>query len=439
MQVLTCSAAALARLLTRAAFLASLLLAAPAASAAGAPLHHIVIDAGSSGSRIYLYEVVPGPYPEITQVMSFKGIPGDEGIDNFLDNGGGINRDMGPEAVRTAVIAPLLEKVAPALAERGLKKEDIAVDFLATAGMRSAIWPAGKHQPSKAEALYEEVRKAIAAEGFVAGEVRTTDGSAEEGVWTWIDLNDRYRDAFRSDKAPVGVVEVGGSSMQVGFPVSAAADPARNIYAVKINGRSFSVFDRTYLGLGQDDARKSMRMMDPPGDGGTRCFPAGMTAAEDAGDVIGSQTVKMTGPARYDAAACGQSYAAILKRHFETSGRPEVGQSTAPFYGFGAIRHAFEGMNATPQLPSRQGLEAAILANCAGPEAAKGFDMRDRFAQQNCSSATYALQLLYGPEGLFAAAPQMLKTTVAEQVNLEPEGDVKISWTRGYLLQKFSR
>lgn len=407
---------------------------------AGAPKEYrIVVDAGSSGSRLYLYEVRTGPYPEIQQVMSFKGIPGDEGIDEFLDNAGGVNRDTGLEGVGKAVITPLLEKAIPALAERGAKPENVTVDFLATAGMRSAMKPVGKHDPDAAQALYDQIRKSIVAEGFAAGEVRTTDGSAEEGLWTWIDVNDRYRDAFSKGNAPVGVVEVGGSSMQISFPTLAAVDPAANVYSVSINGRSFNVFAKTYLGLGQDDARKAMRVMDPPADGGARCFPTGMMTEDDIGDVIGGTRVRINGTARYDAKACGASYASLLKEHFKATGQPDIAGSEVPFYGIAAIRYAFEEMNATPQLPSPGGFAEAISRNCATPDAVRNFNMRKGFSQQICSSATYVWELLYGAEGLFSGNASQFKTAVTDQISIVPGVEGTISWTRGYLLQKFGR
>ncbi|HWJ73787.1 MAG TPA: hypothetical protein VNX29_11530 [Kaistia sp.] len=234
-----------------------------------------VIDAGSSGSRIALYEVRPGTYPEVRAIGQRKRIPGDEGIDNFLDHRGGVDKNLGPDAVGEAVIGPLLDAVAPALKERGVRDGDVIVDLLATAGMRSMLKPIGTHDPAEIEAFYDGIRHFIAKKGFAVGDIRTIDGSAEEGLWTWIDVNDRYRDAFRGDKAPVGVVEIGGSSVQVSYPTAAAPDAAKNIYAVTINDRSFSVFDRSYIGLGPDDARKAMRIETRPAMAGDAVSPPG--------------------------------------------------------------------------------------------------------------------------------------------------------------------
>jgi hypothetical protein len=54
---------------------------------------------------------------------------------------------------------------------------------------------------------------------------------------------------------------VGGSSMQVAFPVAntSAASDANNIYQVDINGCAIKVYSKTFLGLGGDDSRKYMR------------------------------------------------------------------------------------------------------------------------------------------------------------------------------------
>jgi hypothetical protein len=53
------------------------------------------------------------------------------------------------------------------------------------------------------------------------------------------------------------VVEVGGASMQISFPV--ASRRARgNLHQINLNGRDPRIFNRTYLGLGQDSARRTM-------------------------------------------------------------------------------------------------------------------------------------------------------------------------------------
>lgn len=406
---------------------------------AAATVYTAVIDAGSSGTRISLYEVVPGPYPEIKEIASHKGVAGDEGIDDFLNKVGGTEKNLGADAVGDALIGPLLDAIAPALKGRGVRDGDVVVDLLATAGMRSTLKPVGTHDPSEVDAFYDGIRRFISAKGFTAGDIRTVDGSAEEGLWTWIEVNNRYRDAFRSDKAPIGIVEVGGSSMQISYPTMAAPDPARNIYPVTINGRTFSVFDRTYLGLGQDDARRAMRQENPPGDGGAHCFPTGMQPAQDSGDLISGARVRIARPATFDAAQCLASYSAILEARLAEGGDPGISGSTSPFYGIASVRYAFEEIGAAAQIPSPAGMSDAIAEKCAPAGSVNNFKINKKYGQHACSSATYIDALLYGPNGLFHQDPGRFKTTIADRVVVDGKPAGTISRTTGYLLQKYAK
>jgi len=425
--------------LTATAFLGALTLAAPCVAAAATPVYTVVMDAGSSGTRAFLFEIIPGPYPVITEIASHKAIEGDEGLDDFLNGIGGVGRNLGPADVGKAVIGPLLDAVEPKLKALGVKDGDVVVDLLATAGMRSVLKPIGTHEPSEVDAYYQGIRSFITTKGFKAGEVRTTDGSAEEGLWTWIDLNNRYRDVFRSDKQPVGVVEVGGSSMQVSYPTTAAADPAKNIYPVSINGKTFSVFDRTYIGLGQDDARKSMRLQSPPDDGGARCFPSGLKVEQESGDMIAGKLVTIKSTAAFKADDCIASFGTIIEGRLSALGNPQVETSLSPFYGISAVRFAFEEMNATAQLPNPQTLSEAIKAKCVAEGSVSNFKISKKFGQRGCASASYIYALLYGKTGLFHDKPESFKTTVSEKVSVDGKPAGSISWTTGYLLQKYAK
>lgn len=259
------------------------------------PIYTMVFDAGSSGTRVNFYKVVPGNggYPQITLLdnQKFK----DNGINDFLSGNGTIKtsawtatsstglpsnytapgcnmtsstQNGGPADVSPCVIQPLLDSMAGAMAAVGVTASQVKVELFATAGMRTmALFNGGSYTDAAIASFYETMKNYTqTTKGYVVGEFRTSNGNSEEGLWTWINLNDQYYNAFGGNTTyytgtPTtrGDFEVGGSSMQVAFPTISTPGASNNVYGVTINGRSYNVFSKTYLGLGGDDARKFMR------------------------------------------------------------------------------------------------------------------------------------------------------------------------------------
>ena len=238
--------------------------------------YRIVIDAGSSGTRLSLYQITAngnGAYPQVTWLTTLKLGSTDKGIDDFV-------RTANPGEVNTKVIGPLFTKLQTDYTNNAnwlATAQNVKVDLLATAGMREAE---AKHGKAAIDNFYALIKTYITNQAktgssapanrtSTAEEVRTIDGNSEEGVWSWTNLNDHYCRYFKANPDPLaecanttngmyGVVEVGGASTQVSFPVSGNTDPANNRYAVTIGGKSATVYNKTFLGLGQDLARTSM-------------------------------------------------------------------------------------------------------------------------------------------------------------------------------------
>ena len=116
-----------------------------------------------------------------------------------------------------------------------------------------------------------ELRALSAGSSYAAGLVRTINGNTQEGVWTWVDLNDYYCNYFKNPNGKrkagcrgaksgnLGVVEVGGASTQVSFPVKAkSAKGHKYVHQITLNGRDLRIYNKTFLGLGQDSSRRSM-------------------------------------------------------------------------------------------------------------------------------------------------------------------------------------
>ena len=411
------------------------------------PIYTAVIDAGSSGTRIFLYKVTPGVYPIVEKLIEKENNKAEDGINDFINNQGGISGNLGADQVGPFVIGPLLDAITPRLAEMGVRPKDVLIDLLATAGMRTEeIRYGGIHTDAEIAGFYKNIKNYIGEKGFSAGDVRTTDGNSEEGKWTWTNLNDKYNNIFITNNAPVGVIEVGGSSTQISYLTNAAPDSSKNIYLVAIGGKKYSVFSKTYLGLGQDDARKAMRTVGYPGayTGGVDCYPSGMTTSEDGGDfnvrvspLLVLPVVKLrsiTGAdsvARYDFIKCSSTFGNVIDAKLTKLGNPEILNSSGSFYGIDGAYYAFEAFGLQDTVFSTTQLAAKTQAMC---NSKINFDLSKSYLQKQCPSATYINSLLYGPSGLFFNNPEKFSKVVPTKVS----GDTVLTWTRGYLMNKYA-
>ena len=512
------------------------------------PIYTMVFDAGSSGTRVNFYKVVSGNggYPQITLLdsQSFD----DNGINDFLSGVGTINRAAwtassstglpsnynpssctmttgvanGDQAtVGPCVIQPLLDSMAGAMAAVGVTASQVKVELFATAGMRTmSLFNGGSYNDTEIANFYNTMKSYTqTTKGFTVGEFRTSNGNSEEGVWTWINLNDQYYNAFGGNTTyytgtPTtrGDFEVGGSSMQVAFPTtSITPSAANNVYSVTINGHSYNVFSKTYLGLGGDDARKFMRSynynntaipsstytgLDCFGsnagpsntqeDSGvalfntsafniasviTNFFPS-ITANPSATNATGvtwatvlSNTLAplvMSGPGVYNLSTCTTKYNNVTnavielpRNNYGTDNQSsaasysslitKVASSSAPFVGLDGFYYTSQSLGLVPsgQLKSnfdRSQFTTAIASTC--PNSGAGPSGTNLNAVRVCPDAAYMNNFLWqfsNSGGLFSSNTGATFEGVVPS-NLYP-GGVKtavLTWTRGYLLQKYA-
>jgi hypothetical protein len=428
------------KFITGATVLSLLVACSGGSSPAQGPRYEAVLDAGSGGTRLFLYQITPGSYPLVLKVFEsensiqpngFK----EDGINNFTcGNQPGYSP---PSAVAPQVITPLLNTLASTLLGLNTPKNQVTVNLLATAGMRTSENICGQ---TAVNSLYEVIRQDINSAGFKVGDVRTSNGDSEEGVWTWISLNDYMNNIFKDpsrptvNSAPVGVVEIGGSSAQISYPTNLAPNSAQNIYRVSINGNNFSVFNRTYLGMGSTDARKKMRgTIASPNTISNQCFPTGLTV--DAGD---SGYPDMVSPGSYNFSACTGFYAPYINSTIAATpgGDPMVTNSSGKFVGTGGAYFATDywNLNNTTNL-----LQSTVTSMCASVINFPGIDA-DENTQTQCSNATYINALIYNSSiGLFKSSPALFQGTVSVKSGGGASTNTFISWTRGFLMVKYSQ
>jgi hypothetical protein len=276
------------------------------------PIYTAVFDAGSSGTRLSFYKVIPGygGYPIIEKIGTYDdfldGVPDDDGINDFLNGVGSIKlsgkplplgcpgtSDLGQLDVEACVLQPLLTKLDKAVTDQNnskpglnLTRSQVTVELFATAGMRTEDQRnGGSKTTEQIFEYYNQMKTYVAQWGYGVGEFKTINGNSEEGVWTWVNLNDYYYNSFGGNttvsqtiQSPVGDFEVGGSSMQIAFPTNTPPSDAANVYRVTINGHTFNVYSKTFLGLGGDDARKFVKAYAySNNDGGVACYAASAT------------------------------------------------------------------------------------------------------------------------------------------------------------------
>lgn len=215
-----------------------------------------IVDAGSTGSRLHIYsfdfDKTKSPV-NITEVWSKKVKPGFATIE--------------PNAATIDSYLVSLFSDAP--------EANLPVYFYATAGMR--LLPKPKQQQ-----LYQGVQQWFSKQsGWKLQQAKTITGT-EEGLYGWLAVN-YQRGALNSyDKSLVGVMDMGGASVQISFPVATTDGiNEQDVQQIDLYGRHLTLFIHSFLGLGQTEV--THQFLDE-----STCFsdnyelPTGQPAAGDA-------------------------------------------------------------------------------------------------------------------------------------------------------------
>ncbi len=198
----------------------------------------LIFDAGSSGTRAYLYgwhlekgKVLPkvffaGP-PEKPWVLKAPG-----GLATLVDR---LNE------VPT-YLKPLLVFVKDKLGTQA----KIPTYFYATGGVR-------KLHDSQEKILLKTVADTLRKETFLdVKEVLELSGQ-EEGTFTWVAVNAL---AGKFDHSPpaetIGIVELGGASLQIAFVPEKA--PEKDRVTLTLGAQTYTLYSHSYDGVGREEA-----------------------------------------------------------------------------------------------------------------------------------------------------------------------------------------
>ena len=208
-----------------------------------------IIDAGSSGSRIWLYNVefdsAKGTVNAAEIALDKSKSKTKPGIAAFAN--------VDSKKIQTEIanyFAAMLGEVTEKAKAAGCDPKTIPIYLLATAGMRIV-------SPTDQTYIYSELIKYLSTTGFIVDEkssAKTISGEME-GVFDWLAVNWK-NNISRANNPTLGVMDMGGASMQVVY--ATPMNSGKGIQPVKIGDIDpikYNVYSKSYLGLGADYAR----------------------------------------------------------------------------------------------------------------------------------------------------------------------------------------
>lgn len=207
-----------------------------------------IVDAGSSGSRLYFYSYQTAEKDNFAQLKLLHSKKLTPGLSYFASN---------PSSAA--------KHLANLLDYEQLSDDEKTADFylLATAGMR--LLP--KEQQ---DAIYHQLSAYLKQNTTLTIKEITTITGKWEGIFNWIAAN--YWNKTLIPGKTVGVMDMGGASAQITFATESSADDG--IEHLNLNDQSFSVYSQSDLGLGANQARNQYLNQ-------ANCFPVNYILPND--------------------------------------------------------------------------------------------------------------------------------------------------------------
>lgn len=401
---------------------ACLLFLAPSTAAAAeeppSPRFLAVIDAGSSGTRLVLFEDDPSDLRPLEVMRAKTGTPG---LSSFAED---------PAAAGPRAVAPLLRQLDEYLATRAITAEEVPVALLATAGMRNVR----RDDPAATTAIFASTAESIAASGHPVSDNRILP-AIQEATLAWLDTNVIAGTLDRADGG-VGIIEIGGASAQVAFRSS--TPNGRAVNDVKVAGRVIPVAAVSYLGLGGNDARAVMQREN---DAGAFCFPNNAPGKDPRVYVEKAARPVDSATARFSWDRCTAAYADVVA----TVGAERTASATvAPrrlrdlpgfagtfFVGLGSIQYTFATLGIEDEPNERAALRASVRKACSGADAWPRVEAlypptSAALGETLCSTTSHQYEFVFGPNGV-GAKPRLF-TTIEVDLPKTP------GWTSGYAI-----
>lgn len=207
------------------------------------PQYAVIIDAGSTGSRVIAYEFHKGYLDGRLVLDSELFIESKPGLSSFHDE---------PKAGANSIGALLL-KAKAFIPQRFWQSTPLVLK--ATAGLRLLL-------PVQAENLLNEVRNTFLRSGFAVKDdaVEIMDG-VDEGIYSWFTIN--FLLGRLSSRSTVAALDLGGGSTQVTFaPKDVHKTPLMSefMHTVSTQQAKIDVFTNSYLNLGLMAVRHAIFM-----------------------------------------------------------------------------------------------------------------------------------------------------------------------------------
>ena len=208
---------------------------------------YIIYDAGSSGTRLFVYQETASGW------LKHDGPETDTLSDPVRRNRGKSMSDA--NNVVSDILIALDNMAGDGPPNKKGELDWVAFDWqkrcrvegaaiYATAGMRMAE----RQNPGHSAVIWKKLNKRLSKKLGMSVTTRTLT-EYEEGLYAWLALRE-----LRGD-GDFGVVEMGGVSLQVTFPCPFCESARR----VKVKDQTVAVFGHSFLGWGQDEAWRKFR------------------------------------------------------------------------------------------------------------------------------------------------------------------------------------
>lgn len=348
--------------------------------------YRIIIDAGSSGSRLHLYAYDNHTaFPCIKTLFSINTKPG---LSSFAHT---------PDKAAHSLDG-LIDAAQHYLKAHHISAQDTTLSLMGTAGMRLI-------SKKQQQAIYEAIRENIDAHyRFPIDHLETISGQME-GLYGWLDVN-YLLGHFKNHTPTVGSIDMGGASTQLVFARS--QEEGNRLLSLTINHQIYQIFSKSFIGFGEDQALQ--QMINYPE--AAACFP---------------KEYLYDGKNRgyFNKFSCVAIYRMILQKQAIETQLPSLDDQA--FIAYSGIYNIFNFFNADKQ-PDPAYFDAQVEAICykTWEQLKKEYkeDVPELYLASNCAHAIYQQELLFNTYHLNAS-----QLTIANRL-----GGQDIDWTLGALL-----